>query len=199
MKVALVLNGDLEDIIIREDIIVCADGGYKKIRKRDVHAIVGDFDSLDKKPKGIKIIELPVEKDFTDGEKAIEYCKEIGAREISIYFYTGGRLDHQIGNLYLLLKANKLGMSAVAKSNKGDVYLLSDELLFNAKKGDDISIIPVYKNCTIKKSKGLHYKTDSLKLDVDKIGLGISNYAVDNIVQVEIEEGLAFVFHNKQD
>ncbi|NLZ65847.1 MAG: thiamine diphosphokinase, partial [Clostridiales bacterium] len=50
MKVALILNGENLDTQIKEDIIICADGGYRHVVDKKVHAIIGDFDSLKIKP-----------------------------------------------------------------------------------------------------------------------------------------------------
>lgn len=198
MKAALILNGETLDIPIEEEIIICADGGYRHVAGRKVHAIIGDFDSLKIEPNAEKIIKLPVEKDITDGERAIEYCKSIGVSEISIYAFNKGRLDHQIANIYLLLLAYNKGIKAVAKSKNEDVYLLTDNLTIKAKIGDYISIFPCDTSCVIKTSKGLYYKTENLELRNDKIGLGISNNVIDNNVYIEILKGKALVFHNKQ-
>lgn len=197
MKVALILNGENLDTQIKEDIIVCADGGYRHVVDKKVHAIIGDFDSLKIKPEAENIIVLPVKKDVTDGEQTIEYCKSIGATAISIYSFAGGRLDHQIANIYLLLKAHYLEMEAIAKSKKEDIYLLTSKLSIDVAIGDYISIIPCDKSCVLKTSKGLYYKTENLELNINQIGLGISNYSVENKVYIEILKGKAFVFHNK--
>ena len=87
MNVAIILKAPSFTDTVKETDVIYADAGYKfseKIGKKNVLAVVGDFDSLGKAPDGEKIIGLNVEKNYTDGERAIRYAKELGAKEVTI-------------------------------------------------------------------------------------------------------------------
>lgn len=69
---------------------------------------VGDFDSttkeeLDALKKNCKVHQLPIQKNETDSEEAIRCAMELGYDEIILYGGLGGRLDHELANLHLLL------------------------------------------------------------------------------------------------
>lgn len=69
---------------------------------------IGDFDSitriqLDQIKKSCQVIELSSHKNETDSEAAIMYAKQMGYEDIYLYGALGGRMDHAIANLYLML------------------------------------------------------------------------------------------------
>jgi len=69
---------------------------------------IGDFDSLPnaqyrKLTSWCPIEKLPAHKDETDTEKGIFYALEHGYEEIILYGGLGGRMDHTLANLYLLM------------------------------------------------------------------------------------------------
>lgn len=69
---------------------------------------IGDFDSVTETEKNAieaytTIAQLPAHKDETDTEIAIFYALEHHYDEIYLYGGLGGRLDHTLANLYLLM------------------------------------------------------------------------------------------------
>lgn len=110
------------------DLVIAADGGLTWIAeelsfvKPDV--ILGDFDSLpeqhnrieefllsrkDVDGKTTEVLRYPVEKDDTDTGIAVAEGFTRGYCEFVIYGGTGGRMDHTIANLSLLLHIAKKG------------------------------------------------------------------------------------------
>lgn len=71
--------------------------------------IIGDFDSVSPSLKAMikerTHNQFPAEKDETDLEIAIVYALKENPDIIKIYGATGGRLDHELVNLQLLLKS----------------------------------------------------------------------------------------------
>lgn len=70
--------------------------------------ILGDFDSINniknyQKNNAIKILPAP-NQNFTDLDKAIQTCDSYHAKSITILHATGGRIDHELGNIGLLRK-----------------------------------------------------------------------------------------------
>lgn len=87
------------------DTVICADGGFEIARQLSVapDILIGDYDSAPK-PDLPGIIVLPMEKDMTDSEAAIDLAAAKGFRSITVLGGLGGRLDHTMGNLGMLAK-----------------------------------------------------------------------------------------------
>ncbi len=89
-----------------EDLIIAADSGYKTAKEMgiDPTVLIGDMDSLGRTPDdgGMEIIKLPVEKDVTDTQAAVELAIERGADGIYIIGGIGSRLDHTISAMSIL-------------------------------------------------------------------------------------------------
>src|SRR5690554_5704125 len=109
----ILLGGDLYDFPIHREEwewIVAADRGAAHALKQDVAPdyVVGDFDPLSAThyervlSLGLPITRLPTAKDLTDGEAAVDWALEKGARLLVLAGGLGGRIDHTLGNLFLL-------------------------------------------------------------------------------------------------
>ena len=85
--------------------IICADGGLLIAREIGLSPdlLIGDYDSMDI-PDIDGIIKLPMEKDMTDTEAAIDLAVFYGATHVTILGGLGGRFDHTMGNLGMLAK-----------------------------------------------------------------------------------------------
>lgn len=84
------------------DLVVAADGGFAYLEQYGLapDLVVGDFDSLPKKPpSGVQTVVLPKEKDDTDMAAALREGWRWGYRVFHIYGGTGGRLDHTLANI----------------------------------------------------------------------------------------------------
>lgn len=89
-------------------LVVAADGGAAGALAAGIHpvAVVGDLDSLTDDmwaalPHASFVREL--HPDFTDLQKAIEYCIAAGATAVDVLGAAGGRSDHALANLSVLL------------------------------------------------------------------------------------------------
>ncbi len=199
MQVAIILNAPKIDREITEDNVIFADAGYKfkhKVKGKNVLLVVGDFDSLKKAPQGENTLALQVEKNFTDGEVAIEKAKEFGATSVSIYGALGGRIDHVLGNISLLKKALDLGLKATIKGDDEDLFIIRKNGSFTANIGQTISIIPFGESCEFLSVNGLYYPLKNLTL-TNGDTRGISNVASQNVIEYSIKNGQALVVINK--
>lgn len=197
MKVAIILKAPQMDFSVKEENVIYADAGYKYagiIGKKNVLGVVGDFDSLGKAPKDQKIIELEVEKNFTDGERAVRYAKECGATEIVIYGAYGGKIEHVLGNIALLKIAKSLGLKAQIKDGGNYTELFSGKRVFAVQKGGVVSLIPYGGNCTVKESKGLYYPLENLTLTPCDTR-GISNVATQEQVELNAVSGECLIVY----
>ena len=199
MEVAIILKSPEFSGKVDENNVIYADAGYnhaQKIGKKNVLAVVGDFDSLGSAPLFEKTVQLNVEKNFTDGERAVRYAKEVGATKIVIYGAYGGKIEHVLGNIALLKIAKNLGLNAQIKDGDKITKLIDGAVSFSAKRGGGLSLIPYGGNCSFKSSKGLYYPLDNITLTPSDTR-GISNVIESENVSIEIQSGQALVIYEK--
>ena len=112
MKRCVIVGGaDINnyDIIRRalrdDDHFIYCDSGLRHMHelKRPPDLIVGDFDSHDNPNMDIETIILPPIKDDTDTVFAAKEAVKRGFNDFLLIGVTGMRLDHTLGNLYILL------------------------------------------------------------------------------------------------
>ena len=194
MKAAIILNQEFSRAVV-EDKIICADGGYVIALKKGLTPLfaVGDFDSSNL-PEDVSVYAVPAEKDFTDGEFALQCAVKHGFDDIAIYGAYGGRPDHVFYNFHLLAIAKSLGCKAVIKGDGFDVYLAEKRFLLKTDRGDLVSVVPFGDEAHIMSSEGLEYEINDLVLDKYQTK-GISNIATDKEITLEIKRGSCLVFH----
>jgi thiamine pyrophosphokinase len=146
-------------------LLICADGGLRAARRLGVrpHVAIGDFDSASQGFRswatrvGAQIIVHPVEKDETDTELALDYAIAAGARAIDFFGALGGRLDHELANVALLLKARAAGVSMSIREGRTIVFLADHRSRLPAAPGDTVSLLPVSSRVTGITTSGLFY------------------------------------------
>lgn len=204
MTGALVLNGEYYYGDIEGDIVVCCDGGFDKSDRCDV--LIGDMDSIrslvaekELNAKGIEVVNLDRDKDFTDGEAGLKYLIDKGAKDIIIYGLDGGRLDHIIGNIGLMSFALEDGAnSVVARCNNFTAYMLDKPTEINVEIGTTISISPFTDYVHIIKTKGLKYAINDGILKKNS-SLSYSNLSTEKVVAIGVERGHCLVIVNNKE
>lgn len=204
MTGALVLNGEYYYGDIEGDIVVCCDGGFDKSDRCDV--LIGDMDSIrslvvekEVNAKGIQVVNLDRDKDFTDGEAGLNYLLDKGVKDITIYGLDGGRLDHIIGNIGLMSYALEKGAnSVVALCNNFTAYMLDKPTEINVEIGSTISISPFTDYVHIIKTKGLKYAINDGILKKNS-SLSYSNLSTEKVVAIGVERGQCLVIVNNKE
>lgn len=204
MTGALVLNGEYYYGDIEGDIVVCCDGGFDKSDRCDV--LIGDMDSIrsliaekELNAKGIEVVNLDRDKDFTDGEAGLNYLLDKGVKDITIYGLDGGRLDHIIGNIGLMSYALEKGAnSVVARCNNFTAYMLDKPTEINVEIGYTISISPFTDYVHIIKTKGLKYAINDGILKKNS-SLSYSNLSTEKVVAIGVERGQCLVIVNNKE
>lgn len=200
MKVAIILKSPDFSDVVTEQMVIYADAGYKhaeKVGKKKVLAVVGDFDSLGGVPNGEKTVELNVQKDYTDGERAVRYAVELGYDELIIYGAYGGKIEHVLGNIALLKVASNLGVKARIMDGENITELVSGKVALTTKKNGTVSILPYGEKCCITDSVGLFYPLKNLTL-TNADTRGISNVAEQEQIKFNVVEGEALVVYPKE-
>ena len=89
--------------------------------------IVGDFDSFENPHLDIETLVLPCEKDDTDSVFAVKEALRRGCDDFLFLGVFGGRLDHTLGNLSILLRLDTLGKTALAVDDTSEYCIVSRE------------------------------------------------------------------------
>ncbi len=88
--------------------------------------IVGDFDSFENPHADAETIVLPCEKDDTDTLFAAKEAVRRGYDTFLLLGVIGGRLDHTLANLSLLLYLDAQGKRATAVDDYSEIEVVSD-------------------------------------------------------------------------
>ena len=132
-------------------------------------------------------------KDFSDGELGVRVAALRGIESLDIYGAMGGRPDHFLYNLHLLKIASDLGVKAVIRGDKSDIYYSADNFLLPATIGDTLSIVPFGESAHIIKATGLKYPAEGVTLTRSDTR-GLSNECVADKVFVATKgEGILLI------
>ena len=142
-----------------KEMLVGVDGGIYNIVKMglEVDYGLGDFDSCNIEEvimhcKRVKI--FPKEKDLGDLELAIREINNINHDKIIIYNATGGRLDHFLATLNIIIKYADYNIEIVDKKNK--IRIINQNTCFKKGKFKYLSIFAL-EDDTIISLKGFKY------------------------------------------
>ena len=165
--------------------------------------IVGDFDTVNQKlleyyDKDI-ILRHPPEKDQTDTELAIETALRNGCNQLVFFGATGSRLDHSLGNIFLLEHLLKQGIEAEILNENNRLYLKNHDFLLKRKeaRGDFVSLLPLTETVENVTLRGFKYPVEHLTFYREKT-LGISNEITEEEANVEFSKGI-FIVVESQD
>ena len=117
----------LRRALTAEDFMVYCDGGlrHRAGLGREPDLIVGDFDSHPEPHSPAETIRLPREKDDTDTVFAVKEAVRRGYRDFLMLGVIGGRLDHTVANVSILLALDKAGASALALDDYSELSVVS--------------------------------------------------------------------------
>jgi len=188
MRAAIVGNGrlpstrGLRQLLRHADLVVCADGGLRPMRALRItpQVAVGDFDSASPsllawaRRRGIRLLAHPREKDQTDSELAIQYALRSGATTIDLIGVLGGRLDHTLANIGLLVALAGRHRRARIVHGDTELFLAAPRASIPGRVGDRVSLIPLSARVAGVSTRGLKYPLadSTLRMDATR---GISN------------------------
>lgn len=168
-------------LIRTADFIVCCDGALRKFVRnsravfgedRLPDLVIGDMDTLPaswQKRYG-DIIIRESEQEHNDQTKAVRWVlgNITDIDHIYILGSTGGRADHTIGNLSLLMEYTRMfdleETSIEAVTDEGTAFAVNDTIEFDCGVGRQVSIFSPDNSLNIK-SSGLEYQTDGVVFD----------------------------------
>lgn len=112
-----------------DDFYICCDSGLRHREGLRVvpDLVVGDFDSWEDPHLAAETIVLPREKDDTDTVFAAKEALSRGFEDFLLLGAAGGRLDHTLGNLSILLMLDSLGKTAMLVDDFSEMQIVSGQ------------------------------------------------------------------------
>ena len=210
MKALIVTNGTirsleyLKDLIQSNDKIICADGAVRYLRaiNKIPSIVVGDLDSISKdnliwvNEHQIELIQFDSKKDNTDTEIAVDYAISNKATHITIAGGVGSRIDHSLGNIFLLKRMMDHGVMGVLDEIGVEIQLISGSIRLKWRKGETVSFIPVSEKVTGITLIGFEYPMNNETIEMGSSRC-LSNVVAKDFPDVQVEEGLLIAIRNK--
>jgi thiamine pyrophosphokinase len=207
VKVGLVLNGespskaDLKQLTDCAE-VVCADGAARHLLKADrvPTIIVGDLDSLDPDvykwvdAMGIPLERHPRDKDYTDGELALQHALEYEPDKLVIIGGHGGRTSMFMANLKILRHAHDAGVDATMLGRGETLRYLDEGEAYDLSHlhGSVFNVLPVGGDATVT-IQGAQFEGPEIELK-GASARGVSNVvAKEGPAHVETHAGLALL------
>lgn len=211
MKAAIIGGGMVENYLAfaaeieKCDLIICADGGIKHLINVGIppHVFIGDFDSCEFNVAETHPILQNTEisrhnpiKDDTDMQLCIDYALTKGVSEIIIFAALGGRIDHELSNIYNLRYILEKGVFGMIYSDTNHIYITDKYLKIKREDGYKLSIVPLTSKVSGVNLSGLYYPLENAELSQGS-SLGISNEFVNDYAEISVAEGVLLVILSK--
>jgi thiamine pyrophosphokinase len=130
-------------------LLICCDGGARHLATAGItpDILLGDMDSIapsrlaEYERQGVKIFKHPADKDYTDTALALDYALSLQPWAVYIWGAQGGRLDHALANLFLLLRGRDAGIKTCLIDEYCEAFIPVGEVLFADAAGCLVSLI----------------------------------------------------------
>jgi thiamine pyrophosphokinase len=213
MKAVLVASGEPHPADTRwladANLVVAVDGGAAWLasigRRPDV--LVGDLDSVDPalvaslEAAGVPIERHPTQKDASDTALALEYVRRQGVSEAVVIGAFGGRTDHEIANVLLLVAergASGMDLRLVRGPTLVRCLRAGERLPIEAPPGSLISLLPVGGDSGGVVTSGMRYPLQDEPLPLGSTR-GLSNEVVAADASVQLTAGTLLVIETADE
>lgn len=177
------------------DFYIFCDSGLFHMEKLGIspNLIVGDFDSHERPETEIETIVLPREKDDTDTVFAVKEGIKRGFCDFLLLGVCGGRLDHTLGNISILLMLHSKGLSGKIVDDYSEIEILDSETKYIDNSFSYFSLLNIGGTC-----RGVFEKNAKFPLEDGEITAeyqyGISNEVLpEKVAEVNVKEGRALL------
>lgn len=221
MKTCLLISGGPLDLSFAKDFldnrkydfVVAADAGFSACLELGLHPdlLVGDFDTFGREKiqsylsnQEYRIDIHKPEKDETDTELAFRRIREAGFCEVDVLGALGGRLDHEISNIHLLVHEMKKGLRANCYDAKNRIYILDSEKkneynFFKSRQyGTYVSFLPLTENVKGITLTGFKYPLQDKDISIlYNPSLCVSNEILEEKAMLTVKEGILLCVESK--
>jgi thiamine pyrophosphokinase len=178
------------------DYIIAADGGCDHLRRWGIlpDFIVGDMDSLQSGlPQGVPCRTAPAEKNETDMALALWEGYARGHRRFEMVGASGGRPDHTVANLQLLVQAARYGAFVLLRDNGFCATAITENGELRLRGTGIVSIFACCEEVRGVSIRGMKYPLENgvLRGDTPR---GVSNALEDGEGLITMESGALLVF-----
>jgi len=205
MRCVILASGPVENYegihIDEGDTVIAVDGGIRHAKMLGVvpGIVIGDMDSADPgllsqlKGLGCRVFTYPREKDEVDTELALDYAISLRPEEIILYGATGGRIDHMLAGMQLLVKPTASGIRTYIKDHNHSITLAAPQLPAVIEgRGRLFSLLPLTTSVTGITTRGARWELTGAEFVMGK-PYGISNLSLSDLVTVSITGGMLLV------
>ena len=187
----------LRPLLRDDDWFIAADGGMRLAERLGVTPglIVADFDSGEA-PRA-EVLRLPAEKDWTDTMAAAMAGLERGFLDFLLLGCTGGRLDHTIANLAVMLYIHRQGGTPMMADERNRVFLYApSSFTIPPQKGWKLSLFPYGGEVRGVTLRDVRYLLTDATLTTDN-PVGVSNEFLDCPARISFQEGILLLLFSK--
>jgi len=214
MKQCLMISGGPLDLSYAKeflkqrtyDYIVAVDAGFQACLDLGIQPdlLVGDFDTFGRErikeymnhPSFNIDIHKP-EKDETDTELAFWHIRNAGYTAVDVLGALGGRIDHEISNIHLMVHGLRNGLSANLYDKKNKLFVLDADRNGNHTfKKDDVygtyvSFLPITEHVCGITLKGFKYPLKDKDISImNNPGLCVSNEVEEEQAEIVFKKGI---------
>ena len=153
-------------------LVIAADAGVHEAERLGlrVDLLIGDLDSAH--PAAVARVEAaggqierhPVDKDASDLELALVAAAVAGASQVLVLGGDGGRLDHLLGNAFLLASERFAGLRIDAVLGAAWIHVVRDERSMQGTPGELVSLFAVGGPARGVSTDGLRWRLDGDEL-----------------------------------
>ncbi len=177
-------------------LLICCDGGARHLAAAQVlpDVVVGDMDSLspeqlaDYERRHVQILRYPTDKDFTDTALALNHAMDLRPSSIEIWGALGGRVDHVLANIYLLMRARQAGIPARLVDDFGEIFIAGDKTQLVEAVGCTVSLVALSGDVRGITLDGFQYPLTRENLSPPE-SRGISNVIIASPASIQVESG----------
>jgi len=180
--------------------VICADGGVRHLPSHGLipDVIIGDMDSLDPEKEkyfeeqGSLIIRRPKEKEETDTQLALEYALGMNPEEVWIFGALGGRIDHALANISLLILGAERGIKVKLVDEWCEVFVVTASCVIEGQTGQTVSILPLSSAVTGITLEGFEYPLQDGTMEIGR-PYGVSNRLIETRGVISVASGYLLV------
>lgn len=221
MKHCLMITGGPLDLAFAKefiknrhyDMIVAVDAGFAACLELGIHPdlLVGDFDTFGREkikyylddPQFQIDIHRP-EKDETDTELAFRDVLNAGCTSVDAIGALGGRLDHELSNIHLLVHEKKRGLAVHYYDARNKMFVLDAEIesghtfVREEVYGTYVSFLPITEQVRGITLNGFKYPLNKKDISIlENPSLCVSNEVLEETAEITFEEGILLCVESK--
>ena len=178
-------------------IVIAADAGVHEAERLGlrVDLLVGDLDSAEPaavarvEASGGRVERHPADKDASDLELALVAAAVADARQVLVLGGDGGRLDHLLGNAFLLASSRFADLRIDAVLGAARIHVVRDQRTMEGTPGELVSLFATGGPARGLVTDGLRWRLDGDDLEPGSTR-GLSNEFVEATATVQVGQGV---------